>query len=77
MKAEGGAAFVYLNPLLALLFEWLWFGSVPSWGLLLGDGFVLAGVYLCIADFRGTPRLDADSVRQPTAHEQTAPPVLE
>jgi drug/metabolite transporter (DMT)-like permease len=44
-------AFVFLNPPLAILFEWLWFGSVPAWGLLVGGGFVLAGVYLCIGEW--------------------------
>jgi len=73
LPATHVTAFVFLNPPLALLFEWLWFGSVPSWGLLVGGGFVLAGVYLCIADFRRAPRIDAAAA----AHAQAAPPVLE
>jgi drug/metabolite transporter (DMT)-like permease len=73
LPATHVTAFVFLNPPLALLFEWLWFGSVPSWGLLLGGGFVLAGVYLCIADVRRAPRIDATVA----ADARAAPPVLE
>ena len=41
-------AFVFLNPPLAVLFEWLWLGRAPSWGLLVGGALVLAGVRLCL-----------------------------
>jgi drug/metabolite transporter (DMT)-like permease len=51
LSASNVTAFVFLNPPLAILFEWLWFGTAPSVGLLLGGALVLAGVYLCIADF--------------------------
>lgn len=50
LPATTVAAFVFLNPPLALLFEWLWFGHVPAWGLLAGGSLVLLGVYLCVAD---------------------------
>ncbi|HET9766095.1 MAG TPA: EamA family transporter [Thermoanaerobaculia bacterium] len=73
LPATHVTAFVFLNPPLALLFEWLWFGSVPSWGLLLGGAFVLVGVYLCIGDFRRAPRIDAAAAAQ----ARVAPPVLE
>ena len=73
LPATHVTAFVFLNPPLALLFEWLWFGTVPSWGLLLGGAFVLAGVYLCIGDFRRSPRIDAAAAAQ----ARVAPPVLE
>ena len=49
LSASTAAAFVFLNPPLALCFEWLWFGHVPSGGLLAGGLLVLAGVYLCTA----------------------------
>src|SRR5205807_189223 len=48
LPATTVAAFVFLNPPLALLFEWLWFGHVPAWGLLVGGTLVLVGVRLCI-----------------------------
>jgi drug/metabolite transporter (DMT)-like permease len=73
LPATHVTAFVFLNPPLALLFEWLWFGSVPSWGLLLGGGFVLAGVYLCIADAGRATSVDATAA----AGARAAPPVLE
>jgi len=73
LPATHVTAFVFLNPPLALLFEWLWFGSVPSWGLLVGGAFVLVGVYLCIGDFRRSPRIDAAAATQ----ARVAPPVLE
>ena len=50
LPATNVAVFVFLNPPLTLLFEWLWFGTVPAWGLLAGGAMVLAGVYLCIAE---------------------------
>ncbi|HVS01455.1 MAG TPA: DMT family transporter [Thermoanaerobaculia bacterium] len=49
LQASTVAAFVFLNPPLTLVFEWLWFGRVPSWGLLAGGVLVLAGVGLCLA----------------------------
>lgn len=73
LPATHVTAFVFLNPPLALLFEWLWFGSVPSWGLLLGGAFVLVGVYLCIGDLRRASRIDASAATQ----ARVAPPVLE
>ena len=48
LSASRTAAFVFLNPPLALFFEWLWFGRAPASGLLLGGAVVLAGVYLCL-----------------------------
>jgi drug/metabolite transporter (DMT)-like permease len=46
LPASTVSAFVFLNPPLALLFEWLWLGDAPSWGLLVGGALVLAGVWL-------------------------------
>lgn len=57
LSASRTAAFVFLNPPLALFFEWLWFGRAPASGLLLGGAVVLAGVYLCLKPpRRPTPR---------------------
>ena len=53
LPATTAASFVFLNPPLAILFEWLWLGSAPSWGLLLGGALVLAGVRLCVLPARG------------------------
>lgn len=47
LPASTAAAFVFLNPPLAILFEWLWFGRRPQVGLLAGGALVLAGVWLC------------------------------
>src|SRR5581483_4088755 len=49
LPASTVAAFVFLNPPLALLSAWLWFGTVPGWGLLVGGVLVLIGVRLCMA----------------------------
>jgi drug/metabolite transporter (DMT)-like permease len=51
-------AFVFLNPPLAVLFEWLWLGKAPSWGLLVGGALVLAGVRLCLAQPQEPRRAD-------------------
>ena len=48
LTASTTAAFVFLNPPLALFFEWLWFGRQPASGLLAGGLLVLVGVYLCL-----------------------------
>lgn len=48
LSASTAAAFVFLNPPLALLFEWLWLDRPPTGGLLAGGALVLAGVYLCV-----------------------------
>lgn len=42
------ATYVFLNPVLALFFEWLWLGHQPGPGLLAGGAIVLAGVWLCV-----------------------------
>jgi drug/metabolite transporter (DMT)-like permease len=73
LPATHVTAFVFLNPPLAILFEWLWFGSMPAWGLLLGGAFVLVGVYLCVAEFRRVPK----SASSPAADEHASPPVLD
>jgi drug/metabolite transporter (DMT)-like permease len=70
LPATTVTAFVFLNPPLALLFEWLWFGTVPAWGLLAGGALVLAGVYLCVFDPRRTAE-DGPAEARPVA------PVLE
>jgi drug/metabolite transporter (DMT)-like permease len=70
LPATTVTSFVFLNPPLALLFEWLWFGTVPSWGLLLGGALVLAGVYLCVTERRPTPAAASARDRPPS-------PVLE
>jgi len=71
LPATTVGAFVFLNPPLALLFEWLWFGHVPAWGLLAGGALVLAGVYLCIAQ----PAAAADRGEKPAGDgEPTADP---
>ena len=57
LPASTVAAFVFLNPPLAVLFEWLWMGRVPSWGLLVGGALVLAGVRLCLSPPRETRRM--------------------
>jgi len=75
LPATHVTAFVFLNPPLALLFEWLWFGSVPSWGLLLGGSFVLAGVYLCIGDFGRARGRGSESLAATLPGPQ--PPVLD
>jgi drug/metabolite transporter (DMT)-like permease len=54
LSSSSTAAFVFLNPPLALFFEWIWFDRLPAPGLLLGGSAVLAGVYLCLR--RPTPR---------------------
>jgi drug/metabolite transporter (DMT)-like permease len=56
LPATTVAAFVFLNPPLALLSEWLWFGTVPGWGLLVGGMLVLAGVRLCLGGAAPAPR---------------------
>ncbi len=48
LPATTAAAFVFLNPPLTLCFEWLWFGRVPSSGLLVGGAVVLLGVFLAV-----------------------------
>jgi drug/metabolite transporter (DMT)-like permease len=53
LPATTVASFVFLNPPLAILFEWLWLGNAPTWGLLLGGALVLAGVRLCLMPDRG------------------------
>lgn len=50
LPATEAAAFVFLNPPLTLVFEWLWFRRAPTAGLLAGGLVVLAGVYLCIRE---------------------------
>ncbi|MEM9294052.1 MAG: DMT family transporter [Acidobacteriota bacterium] len=47
MEASSAAAFVFLNPPLAVLFEWLWLGRRPEIALLAGGVLVLLGVWLC------------------------------
>jgi len=73
LPATHVTAFVFLNPPLAILFEWLWFGSVPSWGLLLGGAFVLVGVYLCIGELGRAPSAAAAT----PATAPSLPPVLD
>lgn len=48
LPASKTAAFIFLNPPLAIFFEWLWQGRQPQAGLLAGGLLVLGGVYLCI-----------------------------
>jgi drug/metabolite transporter (DMT)-like permease len=48
LPASTVASFVFLNPPLALFFDWLWFGRVPASGLYVGGAIVLVGIYLCI-----------------------------
>ncbi len=70
LPATTVSAFVFLNPPLALLFEWLWFGSVPSWGLLAGGTLVLGGVYLCVFEpGRERRRLGTAVASRPAAAE--------
>jgi drug/metabolite transporter (DMT)-like permease len=56
LPATTVSAFVFLNPPLALLSEWLWFGTVPGWGLLVGGALVLVGVRLCLSRAEPMPR---------------------
>lgn len=56
IPASTAAAFVFLNPPLALFFEWLWFGRVPAAGLYLGGAIVLAGVWMCVGPLRRASR---------------------
>ena len=74
LTASNVTAFVFLNPPLAILFEWLWFGTAPSVGLLFGGALVLAGVYLCIGDFG--KRADTDEA-EAELQARPATPVLE
>jgi drug/metabolite transporter (DMT)-like permease len=53
LPATTAAAFVFLNPPLAVLFEWLWLGRRPTPGLVAGGIVVLAGVYLCTRERAG------------------------
>ncbi|MDY7095723.1 MAG: DMT family transporter [Acidobacteriota bacterium] len=48
LSASTAAAFVFLNPPLALCFEWLWLDRRPTGDLLVGGVVVLAGVFLCV-----------------------------
>jgi drug/metabolite transporter (DMT)-like permease len=66
LPATGVAVFVFLNPPLALLFEWIWFGTAPAWGLLVGGALVLIGVYLCTVE-RGERRLAPGTSLGPTS----------
>lgn len=77
LPATHVTAFVFLNPPLAILFEWLWFGSVPSWGLLLGGAFVLVGVYLCVGEFRRAPATESAAAAAAQAPATSLPPVLD
>ncbi len=61
LTASTTAAFVFLNPPLALFFEWLWFGRAPASGLLAGRRLVLAGVYLCLRPPRSPTRRAGES----------------
>lgn len=62
LTSSNTAAFVFLNPPLALFFEWLWFDRLPAPGLLFGGVVVLAGVYLCLRRPRRGPRPPAASL---------------
>lgn len=55
VPATVAAAFVFLNPPLTLIFEWLWLGNVPSAGLIGGGVLVLLGVWLCTRRRGGAP----------------------
>jgi drug/metabolite transporter (DMT)-like permease len=66
LTASRTAAFVFLNPPLALFFEWLWFGRAPASGLLAGGAVVLVGVYLCLRPSR-RPTLGAGESAPPGA----------
>lgn len=48
LPASKTAAFIFLNPPLAIFFEWLWLGRRPQPGLLAGGLLVLSGIYLCL-----------------------------
>lgn len=48
LPASKTAAFIFLNPPLAIFFEWLWLSRRPQPGLLAGGLLVLSGIYLCL-----------------------------
>lgn len=48
LPASKTAAFIFLNPPLAIFFEWLWLGRRPQPGLIAGGVVVLAGIWLCL-----------------------------
>ena len=48
LPASKTAAFIFLNPPLAIFFEWLWLGRRPQPGLIAGGMVVLAGIWLCL-----------------------------
>ena len=48
LPASKTAAFIFLNPPLAIFFEWLWLGRRPQPGLIVGGLVVLSGIYLCL-----------------------------
>lgn len=64
LSANLVTAFVFLNPPLAVLFEWLWMGKAPAWGLLVGGALVLGGVRLCLVP-TPEPRLEAEPAPAP------------
>lgn len=48
LPASKTAVFIFLNPPLAIFFEWLWLGRRPQPGLIAGGLLVLSGIYLCL-----------------------------
>lgn len=52
LPASKTAAFIFLNPPLAIFFEWLWLARRPQPGLLAGGLVVLSGIYLCLRPAR-------------------------
>lgn len=64
LPASKTAAFIFLNPPLAIFFEWLWQDRMPLPGLLLGGALVLVGVYLCV---RGGAPMPATAVAESQA----------
>jgi len=61
LPASKTAAFIFLNPPLAIFFEWLWLGHRPQPGLIAGGLVVLSGIYLCLRPPKGFGGLAARS----------------